>query len=165
MPPPRKRGALKGARKVKRLLKRLPDDVNAEMAAVLRDHGPAITAYAKAAVPNKKSTGKLAQAINWKVLPKSLSLRVGLLTKATSRRLFYARILEFGRKGQTVVAKRRTKTGRVSAYRLRVKPINRGRYDFLAGRAMTFATANIRPALGKVWERALTKAASGGGDE
>jgi hypothetical protein len=65
---------------------------------------------------------------------------------------------------QTVVVKRRTKTGRV-AYRLRVKPINRGRYDFLAGRAMTFATGTIRPDLVKLWERALQRAASGGGDE
>jgi hypothetical protein len=163
MPAPRKRGALKGARKVKRLLKRLPDEVSAEMAAVLKEHGPVITAYAKAAAPQR--SGALSRAISWKVLPKSLSLRVGLLTKATSRKLFYARILEFGRKAQTVVVKRRTKTGRVSAYRLRVKAISRGRYDFLAGRAMTFATSNIRPALSKVWERALVKASSGGSDE
>jgi hypothetical protein len=162
MPAPRKRGALKGARKVKRLLKRLPDDVSAQMAAVLKQHAPAITAYAKAAAPQR--SGALARAISWKVLPKSLSLRVGLLNKAISRKLFYARILEFGRKAQTVVVKRRTKTGRV-AYRLRVKPINRGRYDFLAGRAMTFATGTIRPDLVKLWERALQRAASGGGDE
>lgn len=159
---PRKRGALKGARRVKRLLKRLPDDVRIEMAAVLTEHAPAITAYAKAAAPQR--SGELAKAIKWKVSAKTLSLRVGLLTRAESRRLFYARILEFGRKAQTVVAKRRTKSGRTAAYRLRVKPINRARYDFLAGRAMTFATGTLRPALGTVWERALRRA-GGGGDE
>lgn len=157
----RKRGALKGARRVKRLLKRLPDDVAVEMVAVLREHAPAITAYAKAAAPYGK--GKLTRAIAWKVLPKSLSLRVGLLTKAIARPLFYARILEFGRKAATVIVKRRTKTGQ-STYRLRVSPIARGRYDFLAGRAMTFAASKLRPDLGKIWERALRRA-GGGGDE
>ncbi len=163
MPPPRKRGALKGARKVKRLLKRLPDEVSREMVAVLNEHGPAIAAYARAAAPER--TGALAKAIGWKVLPKGLSLRVGLLTKAISSRLFYARFLEFGRRGQTVTVKRRTKTGRTAVYRLRVKPISRARYDFVAGRAMSFATAKLRPELSKIWERALRRAAGASGEE
>lgn len=151
---------LKGARRVKRLLKRLPDDVRAEMVGVLQQQGPIITAYARAAAPQR--TGKLQRAIDWRVRPKSLSLRVGLLTKRVASDLFYARILEFGRKAKTVVAKRRTRGGRV-AYRLRVSPISRGRYDFLSGRAKRFAIESLRPHLGRVWTRALANAA--GGDE
>ena len=151
---------LSGARRVRRLLKRLPDDVRTEMAGVLQQQGPIITAYARAAAPRR--TGKLERAIDWRVRPKSLSLRVGLLTKKVASDLFYARILEFGRKAKTVVAKRRTRAGRI-AYRLRVKPIARDRYDFLSGRARRFAIESLRPRLDKVWTRALANAA--GGDE
>lgn len=154
-----RRGSLRGASKVRKLLKRLPDDVAAEMVGVLRANGPIISAYARAAAPAQ--TGKLRRAIDWRVRPKSLSLRVGLLTKAVARDLFYARIIEFGRKARTVVVKRRTRGGGVSAYRLRVSPIGRGTYDFLAGRAMRFAREKLRPDLAKVWERALSNAASG----
>lgn len=160
---PRKRGALKGARRVKRLLKRLPDEVSAEMVDVLNAQAPFIAGYAREAAPRR--SGKLASAIKWKVLPKSLSLRVGLLTRAVARDLFYGRILEFGRRAQTVTAKRAKPNGGFTTYRIRVPAISRARYDFLAGRAMTFATQRLRPELSKVWERALRRAGSGGSDE
>jgi hypothetical protein len=107
------------------------------------------------------------------VFPKTLALRVGLMGKdrisKTKNRaqidLFYGRILEYGRKAQTVLVKRRTKKGGRVAYHLRVKPISRNRYDFVAGRAMSFATSKIRPTLKTIWERALFRASSGGGDE
>jgi hypothetical protein len=157
-----KRGALKGARRVRRLLKRLPDTVAAEMAEVMKANGPAIRAYAQAAAPDK--SGALRRAIAWKFNARSLSLRVGLLTRAVARRLFYARILEFGRAAQTVTVRRRTRTGRTAIYRLRIKAIDDRRFDFVSGRAYRFARQTLQPDLIKVWQRALAKAAGGGDD-
>lgn len=159
---PRRRGALKGARRVGKLLKRLPGDVSAEMRAAMTEAGPVIAAYAKTAAPRR--SGATAQAIQWRMAPKTLQLRVGLFGKAVNLRLFYARILEFGRKAQTVTVRRYTGTGRRSAYRLRVRAIEPGRYDFLAGRAYRFAAEQLRPRLATIWEKALRRA-GGGGDE
>jgi hypothetical protein len=158
----RKRGALKGARKVSRLLKRLPETVRGEVVAVLKEKAPVITSYSQSAAPSK--TGELRRAIKWKVSEKTLRLRIGLFGTKLNADLFRARILERGRRAQTVVVKRRVKGGGKSAYRLRVSPIGRGRYDFLAGRAMRFAIATLQPDLRKVWDRALRKAAGVGDD-
>ena len=158
----RKRGALKGARRVSRMLKRLPDTVRGEIIEVYREHAPAITTYARTAAPS--GTGRLARSIRSRIFEKTLKLRIGLFGAKLNADLFYARILERGRRAQTVVVKRRVKGGGKSAYRLRVKAIGRGRYDFLAGRAMGFAIDTLRPSLKQVWERALKKAAGVGDD-
>ena len=158
----RKRGALKGARRVSRLLKRLPNTVGGEIIEVYREAAPTITAYSQAAAPTR--TGELARNIKWRVFEKTLRLRIGLFGAKLNRDLFRARILERGRKARTVVVKRRVKGGGKVAYRLRVSAIGRGRYDFLAGRAMGFAIETLRPKLGKVWERALRKAGGVGDD-
>ncbi len=159
---PRQRGALKGARRVSKLLKRLPDDVAAEMRAAMTEAGPVIAAYARAAAPQR--SGALQRGIQWRLAPKTLRLRIGLLGKAANARLFYARILEFGRKAKTVTVRRSIGPGKRAVYQLRVKAIAPGQYDFLAGRAYRFAAEQLRPKLSTIWQKALQRA-SGGGDE
>jgi hypothetical protein len=154
------RRALKGARRVSKLLKQLPDEVTAEMRTVLLEKAPVITAYAKAAAPSR--TGAMARAINFRLSPKTLRLRIGYLTKQSAQDFFYARILEFGRKAQTVKVNRFTGPGKRAVYQLRVKAIDRGKYDFLAGRAMRFAISQVQPRLATVWEKALRRAGAGG---
>jgi hypothetical protein len=162
----RKAGAVRGAGKVRRLLKRLPADVSGEMVGVLRDKAPAITAYSKMETPSL--TGGLRGKIDWKVYPKSTSLRVGLIGKAANRQFFYARILEGGRGFKRTTSKtirRRLAGGGLSkAYRMVIRRISSGRYDFTRGRAAKAASRILKPDLEKVWQRALSRAAEGGGE-
>jgi len=92
---------------------------------------------------------------------KSLSLKLGLVTKRTQRQGFYGFILDQGRKAQTVQAKRRNRaTGTVSTYSLRVKGIARTRYNFVFGRIKDFRQ-NELPRLRDALERVLGRAARG----
>jgi hypothetical protein len=153
----RKKGALRGASKVRRLIKQLPGAVNVELVKVYEEQAPIVQAYQRAAAPGRSIAGTLS----YKIFPKTLRLRMGMLKKQDQRDKFYARILEFGRKPQTVTVKRRLKGGGVSVYSLRVKAISASRYDFVLGRAGRFAFAKIRPELNRVYERALKRAAFG----
>lgn len=162
----RKAGAVQGAGRVRRLLKRLPSDVSGEMVGVLREKAPAITAYSKMEAPSL--TGALRSKIDWKVYPKSTSLRVGLIGKAANRQFFYARILEGGRgfkRSTSKTIRRRLAGGGLSkAYRMFIRRISSGRYDFTRGRAAKAASMILKPDLEKVWQRALSRAAEGGGE-
>jgi hypothetical protein len=145
-----------------------------ELANAMRAAGPELAGAMDAKAPRK--TGKLIAGINWRFYPSQLKLRVGLLGKRLNQRLFYARILQVGRKAQTVTVTRRRKgigkrldpkTGRkrfediVATYQLRVKP--RDRQDIIYG-----PTTNLRRVLGQrlngIWDRVLRRV-SGGGDE
>jgi hypothetical protein len=156
----RKRGALKGAGKVRRILKRLPDEVSAQVVDVYRTEAPAALAYMRGASPSRR----IARGLSYRIAEKSLRLRIGLIGKRLNRELFFARILELGRKAQVAKATRRKPGGGVSRYRIRVKAISRARYDFVFGRAATFAFGRIRPQLKNVYEKAL-RAAAGIGDD
>jgi hypothetical protein len=162
----RKVGAVQGAGRTRRLLKRLPADVSGEMVEVLRNKAPAITAYSRMEAPSL--TGGLRGKIDWKLYPKTASLRVGLIGKAANRQFFYARILEGGRgfkRSTSKTIRRRLAGGGFSrAYRMIIRRISSGRYDFTRGRAAKAATMILKPDLEKVWQRALSRAA-GGGDE
>jgi hypothetical protein len=157
-------GSLRGARKVRRLLKRLPEDVRVEMVAVLREKAPAITAYSRAATPRK--SGALAAAIGWKVLPKTLSLRVGLLTKSANQRLPYGKVLERGRGWKFDRSRRFQRRlsggGLSSVIYMYIKRIGSTEYDFTAGRAVQAASIILKPSLDALWERALRRASDGG---
>ena len=155
------RGALKGARKVKRLLKRLPDDVRTEINDVYRAKAPEALAYMQANAPGSR----IAKAMRFRIAEKTSKLLIGLIGRKANSDLFFARILEQGRKAKTVQVKRRTKGGGTTSYALRVKAIARTRYDFVRGRAATFVFGLIRQPLATVWTNALRRAASGGGGD
>jgi hypothetical protein len=115
-------------------------------------------ARAKAEAP--KRTGGLSGALSFKVAPKTLNMRIGLVTKAMRRKFFYGYILDQGRKAKTVQVKRRTKSG-VTSYAMRVKAIPRNRYDFVFGRMRDFRT-NELPHIRRALEKALSRVSRGG---
>lgn len=157
---------LKGARKVKRLLKRLPESVSAEIVEIYRAEAPAIEAYMRAAAPRK--SGKLSSALSVKILPKSLRMRAGIIGKRLNRELFYAKILELGRGVKRQYTRMFSRSlpggGRTRRYQYRIPVIAKGRFDFVYGRAAKFSFDRLRPQLKNVWEKALLRAASGGGN-
>lgn len=155
------RSKIKGVARLRRLLKRLPDATRQEMIVELNVAGREAVAIAQGRAPRRR--GALAAGIGFKVFPKTLRLQVGLLTKAVNRRLFYGRILDLGRKSQTVQARRRSAgSGTVSTYAMNIKGIS-GKY-FVTGRKSDLRV-RFGYSLGQVYDRALRKASTGGGED
>ncbi len=151
---------LKGAPRVKRLMRRLPDAAQVEIVHALRDTGPKLAREMQSRAPRR--TGALRAGITWKLFPKTLRLQAGLIgTKRGRARLFYGWILEYGRKGGTVKAKRRTKSGGYSVYAMRVSRIAPMR--FVTGNFHGLRT-QLQARLRGIWGRILSRA-SGGSDE
>lgn len=149
---------IRGVAKTRRLLKRLPEEMRAEMIGVLQRIGAATLGAARRETPTRSGLGRSLLA--YKVYPKSLRLRMGLLTKKQNSRAFYLHILDVGRKAQTVTVTR--KKG-VAPYKLRVSPIAAGKFDIVYGRTRALAKRLAGGILGGIYKRALTKAAGGGG--
>lgn len=157
-----RRSGVKGAGRVRRMLRRLPDAIRTEIAKEMKAAGSTLLAAARRETPRR--SGNLASLLSTKFYDKSLRLRVGLIGKAANRAGWYGRILEAGRKPQTVRVTRRTSNGVVS-YALRVKAMPASRFDIVRGRTRSLAQRLLRPVLGRIYNRALSKAASGGGDD
>lgn len=152
------RSKVRGAAKLRRRLRSMPDYVENEVRDEFNAIGQRMLARAKAEAPRR--TGRLAAALAVKVLPRSLNMKLGLLTKARQRKFFYGYILDRGRRAQVVKARRRTASG-VTTYAMRVRAIAPAQYDFVFGRMRDFR-ANELPRLRRVLERALTRVARGG---
>jgi hypothetical protein len=162
--------AIRGSKSFRRLLKGLPEAMRVEMADVLTKTGPAAAAIVSGRVDatTKRRTGALRAGVKWKVYPRTLRLQVGYLgTKAGRAKLFYARILDLGRKAQTVTVSRRKVAGsllvggkRVSGapYKMKVRAI-------AAKRFITGGIGGLRQAVGVhlngVWDRAIRRVAAG----
>lgn len=162
--------AIRGSKSFRRLLRGLPDAMKAEMADVLTKTRPAAEALVSGRLEatTKSRTGALRAGVKSKVFPKTLRLQVGFLgTKAGRAKLFYARILDLGRKAQTVTVTRRKVTNsplvggrRVGGnpYKMKVRAIA----------AKRFVTGGIGPLgrvintkLNGVWDRAVRRVAAG----
>lgn len=147
--------------RVRRLLLGIGPQVQEEVLSAYQRHAPAILAHARGEVPS--STGKLRAALNFKIYPKTLRLRVGLLTKTVQRKFFYARILEYGRKAQTAkVNRRRPVSGGTAQYIIRVKAISANRYDFVRGRAVQFMQRTLGNDLRDILAKAIKRLSAGG---
>jgi len=94
------KGGLKGAAKVRSMLRRVPQAVRDEMLVMMDQAGDDILAAQQADAPYRY--GGLRGALSKRLLRGSLRLRVGLVGKAVNRLRFYGRILEAGRKAKTV---------------------------------------------------------------
>lgn len=149
--------SFRGGKSAKRLVKNIPEAMRSEMAGILDETGNELLAAMKARTPRR--TGKLESAIQKKVYPKTLRLRVGLFAGVRKKLgLFYAHILEFGRKAQTVTISRGPRAGakmRVSALPAR---------HFVTGPLGEPRIAARRKIKG-VWERVLKRAAGGVGND
>lgn len=154
--------AVKGAASLRRLLRRLPDEARKQLADELNAIGQRLAGRAKGETP--VLTGALRAALNFRVTPKTLQLRLGLVKKADKRRYFYGYILDQGRAAKTVRARRKRKDGTVTTYDLRVSPIPQSRYEFVFGRRKDFQQNEI-PKLRSVLDRVLLNAARGAGND
>jgi len=164
--------AIRGSKGFRRILKGLPDAMRAEMVDVLTKTGPSAAAIIEQRIAGttKRRSGKLRAGVKWKVFPRTLRLQAGFLgTKAGRQKLFYARILDLGRRAQTVTVHRRKVSGSLlvrgrrdsgAPYQLRVRAI-------AAKRFVTGGIGNLRQVvnvkLNNVWDRAIRRIA--GGDE
>lgn len=149
----------RGSRSFRRLMRNLPDAMHGEMADAIDDGSRDILAEMVARAPSRR--GALRAGLKRRVLRKTLRARIGLIGPPKERnRLFYARILDLGRKAQSVRVKRRKPKGGVSAYVMKVRAIAGKR--FITGRMPELRTALNRRLKG-IWDRAL-KRVSGGDD-
>jgi hypothetical protein len=153
------------SRNLKRLWRGMPGAVSAEMVTVLDRGGRALQAKMRANTPRR--TGRLQAAILYRVLPKTLRLRVGLIGPKRER-LFYGRIQDLGRKAQVVTVSRRKVAGstlvnrrRVAhpSYLLRVRAMKAKR--FVTGRYPDLR-ATIGNDLRGIWDRSLKRLALNG---
>jgi hypothetical protein len=148
---------LRGVAKTRRLLKRMPDAVQQEVLNALNATGRELAAGMQARAPVR--TGALRAALSYKVFPKTLRMQVGILgPKGARSKLFYARILEFGRKAQTVTITRGPRAGAS----MRVSPLTARRF---VTRGNTVLRDTLTKNLKNMWEAALGRVAEGGGYE
>ena len=139
---------VKGDRSFRRLIDKLPDTVRQMIVGQMQTTGIQVLAQQRSLAPFR--TGSVKGALSMRVLPKSLKLKVGLLGKPLNRRLFYAHIIEFGRKAQTVTAKRANGT----SYSMRVSALPPRNFIY-------FARAPLYAPFRNIWDMAIDKAAAG----
>ncbi len=142
---------VRGDRSFRKLLRKLPDSAKEEMAVALDKAGDRLLSAMRSEVPRR--TGALAGGLSKKLLRASLRLRVGFIGKPINRRLFYGRIIEFGRKAQTVRAKRSGTT-----YTMRIRA--RAGRPFVQSRRTDLRTS-LNAELKGTWTRILQRAAAG----
>jgi hypothetical protein len=143
-------------RKTRRLLRAMEPEMRDQIADAMQSALPAAIAAVRQEAPRR--TGALANAISGKVLRKSLTMRLGLLTKKVQRDYFYGYILEVGRKAKTVNVRRKTASG-ISTYRLNVRPMSPARYDMVASRGRKRVSRSLDFVLKNAYRKALTKLA------
>lgn len=157
---------------VRRMIKRLPDAVSAEIVDEFERAGREIVPVMRSRAPVR--TGATQAGISYKVLARSLKLLIGLISTPKGRaKLFYSRIQDLGRKAQVVTVTRfhkgatRTvfrgrKFGQTSTYSMNVRAMPGKR--FVTGSYGPFRnriTANLKG----IWGRALGRAAAGAGSD
>lgn len=108
-----RRSSIKGAASFKRLIKALPDSAHTRIVSFLNGAGPPLAGKMESLTPVLKvprpdrTAGAARASIAWKVTPATMNLKVGELTKRSV--VFYAHILDVGRKAGNVKVTRGTK--------------------------------------------------------
>ena len=145
----------------------IPQAAQDELDGLLIDIGEMAYSEQRADVPER--TGALASGLRIQELLNSLRVRVGLIGLAGGRaKLFYGRIINFGRRAQVVIVSRRkpgiakrTSSGRKRAddiaatYALRVKPMPPR--EFITAPRPEFQAA-VAQRLANFWSRVMDKA-------
>ena len=161
---------VRGDKSFRKLLKRMPETAQDEMVDALDDAGTVLLSAMKADVPRR--TGALARGLSKKLLRGSMKLKVGFIGKGVNRKLFYGRIVEFGRRAQTVTVVRGTTRSKSASarsrrargvrlskpYKLRVRAM-RGRPFVYSKRRDVRVVMN--DLLRAYWDRVLSEAAQG----
>jgi hypothetical protein len=171
-----------GAVAVNKLLRQLPDEIQASVKTELHRAGPEILSRIRARAPRK--TGALDKGLAYKVYDKTFRLVVGLIgTKRQRSRLFYAKIQEFGRKASVKTVTRggvyaknyaslkaagarvnsfkatALRLGLANTYQMHVRAMPGKR--FITGR-MPDLRSLLQSNLKGIWSRALRKLNTGG---
>jgi hypothetical protein len=148
---PRRR--IKGDRAFIKLIKQMPEAVQSEVETLLRESGAEILTEQRSRV--RRKTGALSQGLSMKVLPKSRRLQVGIIGKPLNRKLFYGRIIEFGRKGQTVRAR---KAGG-KPYLMKIRGMAPSPFIYSVNRESIYSRFR------SLWDRVLKKVSTGVSDD
>ncbi|MEH3107148.1 MAG: hypothetical protein PGN09_07660 [Sphingomonas fennica] len=152
-------------KRIRRIFRGLPDTARNEMVRLLDEGGRAMVGAIRARTPRLR--GRLQAGIRYQVYRASLRLRVGLIGVRSNSRLFYGRILDRGRRAQTVTVSRRKiarstlVNGRRDAhrpYQLRVRALPARR--FVSGRYPDLK-ARIGNSLRGYWDRVLRQISGG----
>jgi hypothetical protein len=165
---------VRGDRAFKRILDRLPDVVRQQIVGQMKVTGTQILSQQRARAPMR--TGAVKAALSMRVLSKTMKLKVGLLGKPINRKLFYAHIVQYGRKAKTVLVERgsaslavggpvRGRKGR--ALRAGVKGVYKLHVRAMKGRNFIFPMRRdqIYQHFRDIWQRALVKASYGVSDD
>jgi len=148
------RSRVRGDKGFRKILRQLPPAAHDEMADVMRGIGGALVRAMKADAPEK--TGKLRHGIEYKLAAKALRLRIGLLSlRRKQGDLFYGRIVEFGRKAQTVTVTRRRNT---APYQMRVRAMAPRPFVY---KRRPDLRRELNTKLRAYWDNVLTAAAAG----
>lgn len=173
------RRRIRGDRSFRRILAKMPEAIREEMLTMMDQAGDEMLAIQKANAPQR--TGAVQRALSKRLLRGTLKLRVGLVGKPINRKLFYARIVELGRKPQTVVAIRnsvatlktaRAYGGRSNNYKaLALSKKLKGAYSmkikgmaprpFIRSAKVTAVRDTMGGRLDKFWGKALARASKG----
>lgn len=162
---------------IRRIIRGIEPAMRAEMAKEMRGVGHDILAAMQANAP--VATGKFKNSLSASLNERSLTLKIGLVGKPINREVFYARILEGGRKAQTIAVSRGFDAQKAAASRLeganmRLR-VNSYRSTYLLHvRAFpphrtvyaryTRLRVEFNQRLKGIWDRVLTRAAAGATD-
>jgi hypothetical protein len=98
-----------GTKSAKRLVKNIPEAMRAELVEALNEGATDLYRAVYSRTPHK--TGALQGQLRKRVYPKTLRLRIGFFRGGKNSKAYIARILEFGRKAQTVAIRRGPRAG------------------------------------------------------
>jgi len=152
------RQRVQGVASLRRVIRAMPDAVRQEFASEFQAIANRLLGRAKAETPTR--TGALRAALRAVVTPKTLMLKLGLISRADNSRYFYGYILDAGRKAKTVTIKRGPRAGAV----MRSSAIDKNRYNFVFGRRRDFM-ATERGNLRRALDRALARVIRGSGND
>ena len=162
----------------KSLIKRLPDAVSDEFRKELDATGKVLLGRAQSKAPIYQGRprkglvpGALKGGLSYKVLPKSLKLKVGLVGKPINKKVYYARWVEFGHRigyaGNRLAKLEPIKGKSITARLARLRRKRAIGKSFVRARPFLFTTPRtaIYERFREIWGRALRRAASGATEE
>lgn len=170
---------VRGDRAFVRLIKQLPDDVSDAIRAQLNRTGQALLARAQAKAPVYQgkprkglTPGALKSGLSYKVPPKRLSLKVGLVGKATNKRLFYGYMVEFGHRIGNTKTGQLKKLEKVSGSPLHARLVRARRRRSIRQSGVpphpfvyTVSRQEIYAPFRQIWGRTLRRAAGQASDD
>jgi hypothetical protein len=153
------RRRIRGDRAFRKLMRRMPEAIRQEIIALLDEGGREILAMQQADATVSQRT---RAALSMRVLRGSLRLRVGIVGRPANRRLWWARVIEKGRKPSVENAVRRSQSGKLSRYQIRVPAMAARPFIYSPRVEEKRRTMGGRTTL--FWERTLRRASQGATD-